>query len=321
MLRSFLIYLSKAAWAQKLVTSWGFAWSVASRFVAGETVQDAIRVIGGLNAKGINATLNWLGENTSNVEDANAAADAIVAVLYEIDKSGVKANISIKLTQIGMGLDEEICRQNLMRILEQSKKLGNFIRIDMEDSPYTDITLSMFDSMLGRGFTTGDCGVVMQSYLFRAEADTRKLIVKRARIRLVKGAYNEPPDKAYLKKSETDANYDLLTKIILDATTSFGDSSISTDARVPPNLALATHDENRIDFAKKHAEKMGLPKRAIEIQMLFGIRRDLQDQLVRDGYPVRVYVPYGRHWYPYFMRRLAERPANIWFFISQYFRG
>jgi proline dehydrogenase len=321
MLRSLLIYLSKAAWAQKLVTSWGYAWKAASRFIAGETVQDAIRAVGELNAKGINATLDSLGEHTSNIDEANASADAIVAVLNEIDKAGVKANISIKLTQIGMGLDEEICRQNLVRILEQARKHGNFVRIDMEDTPYTDITLAMFDSMLERGFTTRDIGMVMQSYLFRAEADTRRILQKCSRIRLVKGAYNEPTDKAYARKADTDANYDLLSKIILDATTSFGDNSVSADGRVPPYLAMGTHDANRIDFAKKHAEKIGLPKDAVEIQMLYGIRRDLQDQLVREGYPVRVYVPFGTHWYPYFMRRLAERPANIWFFVSQYFRG
>lgn len=321
MLRSLLIYLSKAAWAQKLVTSWGIAWKAASRFVAGETVQDAIRVVCELNVKGINATLDRLGEHTSNVDEANTAADAIVAVLNEIDKAGVKANVSIKLTQIGMGLDEEICRQNLVRILEQAKKHGNFIRIDMEDSPYTDITLSMFDSMLERGFTTSGCGMVMQSYLFRAEADTRALLRKGARIRLVKGAYNEPPDKAFVKKSDTDANFDLLAKIMIDASTSLENNHISDDGRVPPPAAIATHDENRIDFAKKHSEKIGLPKRALEIQMLYGVRRDLQERLVAEGYPVRVYVPFGTHWYPYFMRRLAERPANIWFFISNYFRG
>jgi len=320
MLRSMLIYLSKAAWAQRLVTSWSFAWNAASRFVAGGTVQDAIRVVRELNAKGINATLDRLGEHTSNMDEANASADAIVTVLNEIDKAGVKANISIKLTQIGMGLDEEICRQNLVRILEQSRQHGNFVRIDMEDTPYTDITLAMFDSMLERGFTMAGFGMVMQAYLLRAEADTRALLQKQARIRLVKGAYNEPPDRAYPKKSDTDANFDLLAKIMIDATAAFEGNQISDDGRVPPFTAIATHDEGRIDFAKKHAEKIGLSKRAVEFQMLYGVRRDLQESLVQEGYPVRVYVPFGTHWYPYFMRRLAERPANIWFFVSNYFR-
>ena len=320
MLRNFLIYLSKAAWAQKLVTSWGFAWRAASRFVAGETVGDAIRVVRELNARGINATLDQLGEHTSTAEEANASADAIVQVLQEIDKAGVKANVSIKLTQIGMGLDEETCRQNLVKILEQAKKSNNFIRIDMEDTPYTDVTLSMYQSMLERGFTPDQVGLVQQAYLFRTEADVRKLLNEGARIRVVKGAYNEPPEKAFPKKADTDANYDLLAKIMIDATVTKENNSVSADGRTPPFIAIASHDDKRIDFAKKHAEKMSLPKNAIEFQMLYGIRRDLQERLVKDGYLVRVYVPFGAQWYPYFMRRLAERPANIWFFASNYFR-
>lgn len=321
MLRSILIYLSRAVWAQRFVTGWGFAWKAASRFVAGETVQDAIRIVRELNAKGIFATLDRLGEHTSNLDEANASADAIVEVLSEIDKAGVKANISIKLTQIGVGLDEEICRQNLIRILEQAEKQGNFVRIDMEDTPYTDITLSMFKSMLERGFSPDSCGLVMQAYLLRTETDMRALVQNPRHVRLVKGAYNEPPDKAFSKKSDTDANFDLLAKIMLDAMTSFQGNPIRDDGCVPPFAAIATHDQNRIDFAKKHAERIGLSKRAVEFQMLYGVRRDLQERLVKEGYPVRVYVPFGSQWYPYFMRRLAERPANIWFFISNYFKG
>ena len=320
MLRSFLIYLSKAAWAQKLVTSWGFAWWAASRFVAGETIQDAIRVVRELNAKGINATLDQLGEHTSTVEEANVAADNIVTVLNEIDKAGVKSNVSIKLTQIGMGLDEEICRQNLVRILEQAKKHGNFIRVDIEDTPYTDVTISIYKAMLERGFTARTVGMAVQSYLYRAEADTRALLELGTRIRLVNGAYKEPADKAYPKKADTDANYDLLTKIMIDAALTIENNTLSDDGRVPPIPAIASHDDKRIAFARQYAEKAGLSKNAMEFQMLYGIRRDLQDGLAKDGYPVRVYVPFGTHWYPYFMRRLAERPANIWFFISNFFR-
>ena len=320
MLRSFLIYLSKALWAQKYVTSWSFAWKAASRFIAGESVQDAIRVVRELNAKGMVATLDPLGEHTSTAEEANTAADAIVSVLSEIDKAGVKANVSIKLTQIGMGLDEEICRQNLLRILEQAQKSKTFIRVDMEDTPYTDITIALYQAMLARGFNTCHLGLVLQAYLYRTEADGRGLLEKGTRIRLVKGAYNEPADKAYPQKADTDANYDLLAKIIIDAALKMENNFGSADGRIPPIPAIASHDENRIDFAKKHAEKVGLPKKAIEFQMLYGIRRDLQEQLVSEGYPVRVYIPFGAQWYPYFMRRLAERPANIWFFVSNYFR-
>lgn len=320
MLRSFFIYLSKAAWAQKLVTHWGFAWKAASRFVAGERIEDAIRAIRELNAKGINATLDHLGEHTSTAEEANRATDDILAVLNEIDKAGVRANVSIKLTQIGMGLDEDTCRQNLVRILDLARQHNNFVRVDIEDTPYTDMTISIYHSMLERGFTPRTAGMAVQSYLYRAEEDTRKLLEKGTRFRLVKGAYKEPADKAYPKKTDVDANYDLLTKILIDASLKMENNTLSDDGRVPPIPAIASHDEKRIAFAKQYAGKVGLPKKAIEFQMLHGIRRDLQEQLVKDGYPVRVYVPFGTHWYPYFMRRLAERPANIWFFVSNFFR-
>jgi proline dehydrogenase len=320
MLRSFLIYLSKAGWAQRLVTGWSFAWTAASRFIAGESVQDAIRIVRELNARGITATLDQLGEHTSTAEEANAAADMIVSVLNEIDKAGVKANVSIKLTQIGMGLDEETCRLNLVRILEQATKNNTFVRVDMEDTPYTDITIALYHAMLERGFDARHIGLVMQAYLYRAEADTRALLEQGTRLRLVKGAYNEPADKAYPKKADTDANYDLLAKLMIDAALKIENNHVSADGRIPPIPAIGSQDDKRIEFAKKHAEKVGLPRQAIEFQMLYGIRRDLQDQLAKEGYPVRVYIPFGTHWYPYFMRRLAERPANIWFFISNFFR-
>ena len=320
MLRSFLIYLSKAAWAQKLVTGWSFAWKAASRFVAGEKAEDAIRVVRVLNEKGINATLDHLGEHTSKAEEAANATEDILAILDEIDKARVRANVSIKLTQIGLSLDESICHQNLIHILERAQQLNNFVRIDIEDTPYTDLTISTYHAMQERGFTTQTMGMAVQSYLYRAEADVRALLEEGTRFRLVKGAYKEPADKAYPKKADVDANYDLLTKILIDCNFKMEDNRLSADGRVPPIPGIATHDEKRIAFAKQYAEKVGLPKDAIEFQMLYGIRRDLQDQLVREGYPVRVYVPFGTHWYPYFMRRLAERPANIWFFISNFFR-
>jgi len=320
MLRSFLIYLSKAAWAQKLVTGWGFAWWAASRFVAGENIQDAIRVVRELNAKGINATLDQLGEHTSSMEEANISADAIVSVLQEIHKAGVRSNVSIKLTQIGMGLDEQICRQNLIRILNQAKQQCNFVRIDIEDTPYTDVTISIYKAVLEGGFTSRQIGLAVQAYLYRAEADVRSLLESGTRLRLVKGAYQEPADKAYPKKADTDANYDLLAKLLIDGALKIESNTLSEDGLIPPIPAIASHDEKRIEFAKQYAEKVGLPKTAIEFQMLYGIRRDLQEQLAKEGFPVRVYVPFGEQWYPYFMRRLAERPANIWFFISNFFR-
>lgn len=319
MLRSLLIYLSKAAWAQKLITSWGFAWRTASRFVAGTKLEDAVRSVRELNAKGINATLDHLGEHTSTPEEAQQATDDIFATLdtLGIDPS-LRSNVSIKLTQIGLGLDETLCAENLERILARARQNKTFIRIDIEDTPYTDKTINLYYAMLEKGYD--NVGMAVQSYLYRAEADTRRMMQEATRIRLVKGAYREPPDKAFPKKADVDANFDLLSKILID-TALATQSRLSDDGRVPPIPAIATHDEKRIAFAKSYAQKVGLPKNGLELQMLYGIRRDLQEQLVKDGYPVRVYVPFGTHWYPYFMRRLAERPANIWFFISNFFKG
>jgi proline dehydrogenase len=319
MLRSFLIYLSKAAWAQKLVTGWDFAWKAASRFVAGSTVEDAIRVVKTLNAKGINTTLDQLGEHTSNAEEANHAADGILEMFDEIQKANVRSNVSIKLTQIGMGMDDDVCRANLLRILERAKQYNNFVRIDIEDTPYTDKTIAFFHEMLEKGFTTKTFGMAVQSYLYRAEADTRSLAEIGTTHRLVKGAYKEPPEVAFPKKADVDANYDTLASILIDASLAHK-TVLSADGRTPPIPCMGTHDEKRIAFAKAYADKVGLPKNGVEFQMLYGIRRDLQEELAKEGYPVRVYVAFGTHWYPYFMRRLAERPANIWFMVSNYFR-
>src|SRR5574341_634144 len=319
MLRSFLIYLSKAAWAQKMVVGWSFAWRAASRFVAGTKMDDAIRAIRELNAKGINVTLDHLGEHTSKPEEASEATAAILNILDEIKGSNARANVSIKLTQIGLGRDEGLCAQNLERILTCANELGNFVRIDMEDTPFTDKTISLYCQMRKRGYK--NVGIALQSYLYRTDSDARKLLEDKTPVRLVKGAYQEPPDKAFPKKADADANYDLLTKILIDAALAAKTPRVSADGCFPPIPAIATHDEDRIEFARQYAEKVGLPKAAIEFQMLYGIRRDLQEGLVKDGYPVRVYVPFGTHWYPYFMRRLAERPANVWFFISNFFRN
>lgn len=321
MLRTLLIYLSQAAWAQNLVTNWKYAWKIASRFVAGENISDAIIAIKELNENGIVATLDQLGEHTTTAEEATQSAEGILNVLDEIEKAGVKSNVSIKLTQIGMGLDDTMCSDNLTRILFHAKEYKTFVRIDMEDTPYTDTTIEMLNGAMEKGFNIRTVGLVVQSYLYRTEEDTRKLLEKKVRFRLVKGAYKEPPDRAYPKKADADANFDLLTKILIDAALELKSPKLSEDGRIPPLPAIATHDEKRILFAKQYAEKAGLPKEALEFQMLYGIRRDLQDQLVTEGYPVRVYVPFGTHWYPYFMRRLAERPANIWFFVSNLFRN
>lgn len=319
MFRSFLIYLSKAGWAQTLVTRWSFAWRVASRFIAGWTIQDAIGVVRTLNDKGINVTLDQLGEHTTTPEEANRAADGIIEMLDQIQQAGVRANVSIKLTQIGMGMDDDVCRANLTRILERARQHGNFVRIDIEDSPWVDKTIELYLHHLENGFTPRTVGMAAQSYLYRAEADVRSLLERQAPFRLVKGAYKEPPEVAYPGKADVDANYDTLASVLMDASLEFA-SSLSADGRIPPLAALATHDEARIAFAKAYGEKIGLPRTGMEFQMLYGIRRDLQEELAKEGYPVRVYVPFGTHWYPYFMRRLAERPANVWFFVSNFFK-
>jgi proline dehydrogenase len=318
MLRSFLIYLSKATWARKIVTSWKFAWRAASRFVAGEKLDDAIRAIKILNAKGINATLDHLGEHTSNVQEADRSTQDILSAIDVIEQSGVRANVSIKLTQIGLALGEDICAENLKRILEHAREKGNFVRIDMEDSPWVDITLGMYRRMIDSNLT--NVGVVLQSYLYRSEKDVREVVSGGGRVRLCKGAYKEPPEVAYPKKKDVDANYDRLTELMVDGALANGSPTVSEDGKLPPIPAVASHDPNRLAHAKAYAQKAGLPKNALEFQMLNGIRRDLQEQCVQEGYPVRVYVPYGTEWYPYFMRRLAERPANVWFFVSNFFR-
>ncbi|MBK6793949.1 MAG: proline dehydrogenase family protein [Anaerolineales bacterium] len=318
MLRSFFIYLSKAAWAQKLFTGWSFSWRIASRFIAGMTLADALRVVRELNAKGINATLDHLGEHTNTPEEAHQAAENIYSTLDAIGaEPSLRSNVSVKLTQIGMGLDESLCAETLERVLARAKAANTFIRVDMEDTPYTDKTINLHYAMREKGYVNH--GMVIQAYLFRTEADVRRMLQDGVCIRNVKGAYNEPPDKAFPKKADVDANFDLITKIMLDASLA-QKSSLSDDGRVPPIPAIASHDEKRIAFAKSYAEKIGLPKNGLEFQMLYGIRRDLQEALAKDGYLVRVYVPFGTHWYPYFMRRLAERPANVWFFISNFFK-
>lgn len=318
MLRSFLIYLSKASWAQNIFTKWNFAWKAASRFVAGENVNDAICVVKELNMKGINATLDQLGEHTSTLEEALSSTQGILDILEQININNVRANVSIKLTQIGLALSEKECEKNLISILSKARDLGNFIRIDMEDSQFTDATIRLFRKMNSLGFK--NTGIVIQSCLYRTEADTRALLSEGACFRLVKGAYKEPAKLAYPRKKDVDASFDLLTKTMLDGAVMYDARQVSDDGKIPPITALGTHDENRIRYAISYMQSLELPKKMLEIQMLYGIRRDLQEKYSTVGFPLRIYVPFGTHWYPYFVRRLAERPANIWFFISNYFK-
>jgi proline dehydrogenase len=319
MLRSFLIYLSKAPWARRMVTRWKIAWMVASRFVAGETTADAIRVIRELNAKGICATLDHLGESVTDAAEARRAAGEIIQIFEEIHRTGVRSGVSIKPSQIGLALDHTLYEENLKAILQKAKELNNFVRIDMEDSPYTEVTISFFQKLWQEGFA-GHMGIVIQAYLYRSAGDIHALMQLGAPIRLCKGAYKEPAGIAFPKKADVDANFDVLSEMLISGALIAGAPTLSECGCFPPIPAIASHDEKRIQHAKAYAQKVGLPKAALEFQMLNGIRRDLQESLAADGYPVRVYVPYGTEWYPYFMRRLAERPANLWFFVSNFFR-
>jgi proline dehydrogenase len=318
MLRSFFVSLSKASWAQRLITNWGFARRTAFRFVAGETLAEAVQVVRQLNERGICASLDQLGENTLNITDANAATDQIIAAINEIEHCAVQANVSIKLSQIGLSLDPAMCQQNLFKILEQARQAGMFIRVDMEDSTLTEPTLRMVYQANKNGYY--NTGVVIQAYLRRSEIDIHDLLQAGIRVRLCKGAYLEGPEVAFPRKAEVDANYDRLAKLLLGGAQAAGSPTGSSDGLFPPIPAIATHDPLRIANVRQLIDSLGLPKRAVEFQMLYGIRRDLQEELAAEGYSVRVYVPFGTHWYPYFMRRLGERPANIWFFLSNFFR-
>ncbi len=318
MLRAFFISLSKARWAQQWISRWGAAWRAASRFIAGETPEDAVQAVLQLNQKGLVATLDHLGEHTESREAALQSTDDILAILSEIQDSGVQANVSIKLSQLGLLIDLQLCKNCLQKILAYSAQVGNFIRIDMEDSGLTDLTLDILFWAKQQNFH--NVGVVVQSYLYRSASDVERLLSAGIPVRLVKGAYQEPASVAYPKKLDVDKNFDQLTDMLIQGAVKSGSPTRSGDGRFPPVPAIATHDPQRINYAIQSAQQYGLPKDALEFQMLYGIRRDLQEKLVQEGYPVRVYVPYGTHWYPYFMRRLAERPANVWFFISNFFK-
>ena len=318
MLRSFFIYLSKAAWARKIVTGWSFAWRMVSRFVSGEKLEDAIQAAQTMNAKGINVSLDHLGEQTTTPEQARQSTGDIIAALDGIQKSGVRANVSIKLSQIGLVIDPALCIENLTAIVSHARQLNNFVRVDMEDSTVTQVTIDLVRQVRAKGFD--NVGIVIQSYLYRSEDDIRKLVDECVFVRLCKGAYKEPASVAFPRKKDVDKSYDRLAQILIEGAVKHSCPKVSPDGRFPPLPGLATHDVRRIEQAKVAAKEASLPKEAMEFQMLYGIRRDLQEQLAAEGYPVRVYVPYGTEWYPYFMRRLAERPANVWFILSNFFR-
>lgn len=319
MLRAILLYLSQAVWARRLVTGWAFARKSASRFVAGETLDLALEAASTLNRRGMNTTLDHLGEHVDSASAAAAATDDYLEIIDRICASGVRSNASLKLTQLGLALDEGLCLANLRRIVDKASGCGIFIRIDMEDSASVDRTLSIYRALAAEGMA--NLGVVIQAYLYRSDADVASLADSGTPVRLCKGAYKEPPSVAYPKKADVNAAYDRLASRLIDGAIAHGSRRSSDDGRIPAMVAIASHDPRRIENARTYAESVGLPRQALEFQMLYGIRSDLQKMLTEAGYPVRIYVPYGTEWYPYTVRRLAERPANLWFFLSNLIRG
>ena len=319
MLRSILIYFSQADWMRRLVMGFGLSRRVARRFVAGETLEEAVAVVKELNQAGMMATMDQLGEHTETPEQAVNTTENILKILDAINTSGIKSGLSVKLTQIGLGMEDSICEQNLARILTSASEKSLFVRIDMEDFKCLEATLAMYWKMR-REHHFENVGMVIQSYLYRSEEDTADLLEADTKIRLVKGAYKEPAEVAYPDKKDVDAAFDRIAAMLLEHARQPESPALSQEGRWPPVAALGTHDEARINFGIDYARERRIPKDKIEIQMLYGIRRDLQQSLAGQGYPVRIYVPFGTDWYPYFMRRLAERPANLWFFISSLFR-
>ena len=309
-LRSLLLYLSTAVWARQLISGLRLAQQVSSRFVAGETITDAIATAQELNGRGMLVTMDYLGESVTTAAEALAARDEILQLLDSIQKSSVQANVSIKLSQLGLKLDPHLALNNMRAILSRARQHQNKIRIDMEESALVDTTLNLYRTLRDDdGFT--NVGVVVQAYLYRTEQDVCRLIDEGAWVRLCKGAYAEPPEVAFPEKADTDANYIKLMQQLL-----------SHEARQNNvYLGVATHDEKMITATMAYVQSQGIQPHEFEFQMLFGIRRELQERIVAQGYQMRVYVPYGTAWYPYFVRRLAERPANLWFFISNLLRA
>jgi proline dehydrogenase len=296
--KAFFHLLSRSGTLKTLASRYGMRRpnSFARRFIAGETVGEAIEAARAVEARGLTQTLDYLGEGVKTLEEAQAASRDYLQVIEAIIPAGIGRNLSLKLTQLGLGVDRAVATDNLRRILDHAE--GFFVRIDMEDSAFTASTLQVFETVWDQGYR--DVGVVLQSELRRTAADVERMIALGARVRLVKGAYREPAAVAFQKKAEVDASYLQLLERLLTA------------GRYP---ALATHDTAIITHAKRFAAERGIAKHAFEFQMLYGIRRDLQTQLAAEGYGVRVYIPFGRQWFPYFMRRLGERPANIGFVL------
>jgi proline dehydrogenase len=304
-LRSAFIALSHNRPLRKFAEHSRIGGKLSSRFVAGLEIEDALRVCAQVNQQGMHVTLDSLGESVSTAAEAHRAAETYHDLLDKIAARKLDSNISVKLTQMGLTQDPALAEEIATSLTQHAHVTGNFVRIDMEDSGLTQVTLDIVRRIHARPELRGAIGIVIQSYLYRSQADVEQLIAEGIRVRLCKGAYQEPGEVAFPKKIDVDANYVKLSNMLLQS---------------PIYHGLATHDEKMIDAAKSFVRERNIHRGHFEFQMLFGVRRDLQRRLVAEGYNVRVYIPFGREWYPYFMRRLAERPANVFFIAKQLFR-
>ncbi len=302
MLRPTLLYLSQSKRLKHFVTATAATRAMARRFIAGESLSEAIDAVRACNAQGMMASLDYLGENVATIPDAQRARDTYLEIFDRIAQEKLYANVSCKLTQLGLDLSDEFCEGLLQSIAEHAASCDNFLRVDMEGSAYTQRTIDIVSRVRERNPAIG---TVIQAYLYRSEQDIAKLLGCGCRIRLCKGAYNEPPEIAFPKKADVDGNYVKLLQMLLPSGFYHG---------------IATHDPRMIAATIRTAAQLHISKDDFEFQMLYGIRTDLQRRLIRDGYRVRIYIPYGQDWFPYFMRRLAERPANLVFFIRNFFK-
>ncbi len=305
-LRSFFIALSRNRALRRFSERSRLGVRLSSRFVAGLEIDDALRVAEAINRQGMAVTIDSLGESVTSEAEAHAAAEIYHRLLDEIAGRKLKANISVKLTQMGLNLSPTLAESIAERLAEHAQATGSFVRVNMEDSSLTQATLDIVRRLNAKPSLRGAIGVVIQAYLYRSQADIEQMLADGIRVRLCKGAYNEPPEVAFPRKADVDANYVRLAGVLLAS---------------PIYHGLATHDEAMIAAAKSYAGQHGIDRSRFEFQMLFGVRRDLQRKLVREGYNVRVYLPFGSDWYPYFMRRLAERPANVLFIARNFFRA
>jgi proline dehydrogenase len=303
--RSTLLFLSRQEGLKDFATKFRPFQKMTTRFVAGEDIETTVRAIRDLNAHGCTATFDHLNESVTSVAETENEVREYKRVLARIDETGIRSNVSIKLTQFGLSIDPELAYRNARAVVEEAARRRNFVRVDMEDSAVTEVTLDIFRRLRAE-FDLDTVGIVLQSYLRRTFDDVREMLKIPARIRLCKGAYNEPPEVAFPDKRDVDENYVRCMKLMLGSGVYHG---------------IATHDERMIAATKKFAQAEGIGKDKFEFQMLYGVRRDLQEKLAREGYGMRVYVPYGKTWYPYFMRRLAERPANVWFVLKNLLKG